>query len=120
MLNYCASVATSPDPEDPENVLREVESAAARERNIDARLDPYGSRYLPREARTEALAGLIRNERMVEDIVRSRTWSLVSERCIGGASGWQEALDDWRKRREEDAETDWSFRRDELRMVQKS
>jgi hypothetical protein len=120
VLNYCASVATSPDPEDPENVLRELESAAARERNIDARLDPYGSRYLPREARTEALAGLIRNERMVEDIVRSRTWSLVSERCIGEASGWPEALDDWRKRREEDAETDWSFRRDESRMVQKS
>lgn len=100
VLNYCASVATSPDPSDAENILREVESATARERTIDARLDPYGSRYLPREARTEALAGLVRSERMVEDIVRGRTWSLVCERCSGGENKWQDALDDWRKRRE--------------------
>jgi len=104
-------VATSPDPEDPDNVLRQVESATARERAVDDRLDPYSSRYLPREARTEALAGLIRNERMVEEIVRSRTWSLVSERCAGGLSTWQAALDDWRKRKEED-EGDGRWKRD--------
>ncbi|KAE9994253.1 hypothetical protein EG327_000098 [Venturia inaequalis] len=103
VLNYCASVATSPDPSDPENVLRQVESATAREKTIDARLDPYGSRYIPREARTEALAGLVRNERMVEDIVRGRTWSLVSERCSAGENTWQDALDDWRKRKEAQA-----------------
>jgi hypothetical protein len=104
-------VATSPDPEDPENVLREVESKVERERHVDARLDPYGSRYRPREARTEALAGLIRNERMVEEIVRSRTWGLVSERCVGGEEKWQDALDDWRRRKEMDEETDWNFRK---------
>jgi len=104
VLNYCAAVATSPDPEDPDNVLHEVESATARERAVDDRLDPYGSRYLPREARTEALAGLIRNERMVEEIIRSRSWSLVSERCAGGSSSWQVALDDWRKRKEEEGD----------------
>jgi hypothetical protein len=90
-------------------VSREVESATARERIIDARLDPYGSRYLPREARTEALAGLIRSERMVEEIVRSRTWGLVSERCFGGEAKWQDALDDWKRRREADEKSDWNF-----------
>lgn len=106
VLNYCASVATSPDPTDPDNLLRQVESATARERTVDARLDPYGSRYLPTEARTEALAGLVRSEKMVEDIVRGRTWSLVCERCIGGETTWQEALDGWRNRMEDEPGND--------------
>ncbi|TKA53380.1 hypothetical protein B0A49_10647 [Cryomyces minteri] len=68
VLAYCASVATSPDPDDPDVILREVESARARERVVDERLDPYSGRYFPREARTEMLAALIRNERSVESI----------------------------------------------------
>jgi len=101
VLNYCASVATSPDPDDPESVLREVESARARERVVDERLDPYSGRYFPREARTGSLAALIRNERMVERIIRMRTWSLVGERCGGEGSGFEEAFDEWRRVREE-------------------
>ncbi|KAF2223186.1 caffeine-induced death protein Cid2 [Elsinoe ampelina] len=101
VMNYCAGVATSPDPNDPEHVLREVEDARARERVVDERLDPYSARYFPREARTERLAGLMRSERMVEEIVRARTWQIVNERCesVGGAGGltWLEALDRWRK-----------------------
>ncbi|PNS19966.1 hypothetical protein CAC42_7933 [Sphaceloma murrayae] len=31
VMNYCAGVATSPDPDDPEHVLREVEDAKARD-----------------------------------------------------------------------------------------
>lgn len=99
MLNYCAGVATSPDPDDPEHVLREVEDVRARERVVDERLDPYSGRYFPREARTEALAGLVRNERMVEGIIRARTWGLVSERCEGVEGDWEKALDQWRKER---------------------
>ena len=101
MLNYCAGVATSPDPDDPEHVLRAVEDARARERVVDERLDPYSGRYFPREARTERVAGLVRNERMVESIVRERTWGVVKERCEGagnrvGTAGWEEALNRWR------------------------
>lgn len=95
VLSYCAGVATSPDPDDPEHVLREVEDAKARDRVVDERLDPYSARYFPREARTESLAALIRNERMVEGIVRSRTWGMVRERCDGEGE-WSEALDRWR------------------------
>ena len=77
VLNYCVGVATSPDPDDPDHLIRETEDLKARERLVDERLDPYSGRYFPREARTEQLALLMRNERMVESIIRSRTWSLV-------------------------------------------
>ena len=103
VLSYCAGVATSPDPDDPDHMLREEEDARARESVVDERLDPYSGRYFPREGRTERLAGLVRSERMVEGIVRGRTWGVVNERCEGGAEaggdvGWQAALDAWRKR----------------------
>ncbi|EMD01233.1 hypothetical protein BAUCODRAFT_62337 [Baudoinia panamericana UAMH 10762] len=97
VLNYCAGVATSPDPDDPDHVLREVEDMRARERMVNERLDPYSGRYFPREARTEALASLIRNERMVESIIRSRTWGLVGERCDNGGTDYDAALNEWRK-----------------------
>lgn len=100
VLNYCASVATSPDPDDPESVLRQVESEKDRERIVDERLDPYSARFFPREARTEQLAALIRQERGVEDIVRARSWGLVRERCGDEWEDWEEALDKWRKARE--------------------
>lgn len=101
VLNYCAGVATSPDPDDPDHVLRQAEDTRARERIVNERLDPYSARYFPREARTEALASLIRNERMVESIVRSRTWGLMGERCQIESQGFEQALDGWRKRKAE-------------------
>lgn len=101
VLTYCTSVATSPDPHDPDSILREVESAKARERVVDERLDPYSARYFPKESRTEVLASVIRNERSVETIIRARTWGLVSEKCEMNSSNWQEALDQWRDRYEQ-------------------
>lgn len=97
VLNYCAGVALN--PEDPDLVLREVESAKERERVVDERLDPYSGRLFPREARTEVLANLIRNERSVENIIRSRTWGLLAERCESSGEGFQEALNDWHMKR---------------------
>lgn len=99
VLTFCAAVATSPDPEDPDQLLRRVEDATARERVVDERLDPYSGRYFPREARTESLAGLLRNERAVERIIRSRTWGLVNERCGDGSGpdGWEKAFEAWRE-----------------------
>lgn len=98
VLNYCAGVALNPN--DPDLALKEIESARDRDRVVDERLDPYSGRFFPREARTEVLANLIRNERRVESIIRSRTWALVSERCGDSGLGWQEALDKWRVDRE--------------------
>lgn len=101
VLNYCAGVATSPDPDDPDLLLREVENARARERVVDERLDPYSGQYFPKEPRTQELAALLRNERVVESIIRSRTWALVGERCGSTSQTFEEALNDWRKRKEE-------------------
>lgn len=98
VLNYCAGVAL--DPNDPDLALKQVESAKEREREVDERLDPYSGRFFPREARTEMLANLIRNERSVEGIIRSRTWGLVSERCGESGTMWEEALNKWREDRE--------------------
>ncbi|KAJ5815002.1 caffeine-induced death protein Cid2 [Penicillium riverlandense] len=97
VLNYCAGVATSPDPDDPDLILRQTESAKDRERVVDERLDPYSARFFPREARTESLANLVRNQRTVEEIIRARTWGLVTERCSDSSATWQEAFDTWRK-----------------------
>lgn len=98
VLNYCAGVAL--DPEDPDLLLRNIESAKERERVVDERLDPYSGRFFPREARTESLANLIRNERSVENIIRARTWGLVTERCGDLGQGWEEALNRWRVSRD--------------------
>ncbi|KAL8937662.1 MAG: hypothetical protein Q9216_004314 [Gyalolechia sp. 2 TL-2023] len=98
VLNYCAGVAV--DPEDPDLIAREGESAKDRERVVDERLDPYSGRFFPREARTESLANLIRNERGVEGIIRARSWGLVAERCGDDGVRWEEALDRWREAQE--------------------
>lgn len=100
VLNYCAGVATSPDPEDPDVVLRQVESARDRERVVNERLDPYSARFFPQQARTESLANVVRNERVVESIVRSRTWEVVGERCGDVGIGWEDALNRWRAEQE--------------------
>ncbi|KAI8623603.1 putative caffeine-induced death protein Cid2 [Xylariaceae sp. FL1651] len=101
VLTYCAYVATSPDPDDPEIALRAAETEKNRERVVDERLDPYSGRYFPREPRTERLALLLRQERSVETIVRSRTWGMVQERCGSDSiQDAEEALNQWRQSRE--------------------
>lgn len=100
VLTYCGYVATSPDPDDPEIGPRAAETEKNRERIVDERLDPYSARYSPLEPRTEQLALLIRQERSVESIVRSRTWGLVRERCGDSIAEAEKALDEWRERRE--------------------
>ena len=46
VLKYCSSVATAPDPDDPEHVAREVYNRKGEERMVDERLDPYSGRVL--------------------------------------------------------------------------
>ena len=99
VLSYCALVATSPDPDDPEAAVREAEVEKNRERIVDERLDPYSARFFPREPRTTQLAMLIRQEQGVEKIVRTRTWGLVKERCEDAAEDPERALAMWRKER---------------------
>ncbi|KAK7429284.1 hypothetical protein QQZ08_004094 [Neonectria magnoliae] len=97
MLNYCALVAASPDPEDPSRTLREMENQKDRDRVVDERLDPYSGRFFPREARTERLASLVRQERGIEGIVRQRTWKVINERCGDSTDTWEDAARAWSK-----------------------
>ncbi|RCI14150.1 hypothetical protein L249_5917 [Ophiocordyceps polyrhachis-furcata BCC 54312] len=96
VLDYCALVATSPDPDDPEAAIRDVEKQKDRERVVDERLDPYSGRFFPREARTQALAMLIRQERDVERIVRTQTWNVVRQRCTAVGEDFEDAVNRWR------------------------
>ncbi|KAK6335534.1 hypothetical protein TWF696_002307 [Orbilia brochopaga] len=101
VLSYCAHVASQPDPDDPSapEIARENEAQGAR--TVDERLDPYSGRYFPKESRTEVLAGVVRNERGVEDIVRERTWDVVKSRSTDGVGGltWQEAYAQWQQQK---------------------
>jgi hypothetical protein len=91
-------------------VEREVFNRRGQERVVDERLDPYSGRFFPKEARTEALAGVLRNEEGVERIVRERSWGVVRGRCEGldgvisgaGTGSWQDEFERWRRRREEE------------------
>ncbi|MCJ1436281.1 hypothetical protein MMC27_005659 [Xylographa pallens] len=95
-LTYCASVAISPDPNDPELLARQAEGMRDRERVVDERLDPYSGRFFPKEPRTEELARKVRAERGIEGIVRGRSWDVVGGKCEGGgAEGWEEAVAKW-------------------------
>jgi hypothetical protein len=96
ILDYCAVIATSADPSDP--VSSKPKSTEVHEQVIDERLDPYSAHSLPKETRRESLAILIQNERGIEQIVRSRTWNLIAERC-NIPEDWVEALNHWREER---------------------
>jgi hypothetical protein len=95
VLSYCGIVATSPDPDDPDAAILELEKQRDRERIVDERLDPYSGRFFPREARTQSLALLMRQERAVENIVRSRTWDVIQSRCSASSQSWQDAMSNW-------------------------
>ena len=100
MLYYCGVVAASPDPDDPEATLREMEKERDSHRVVNERLDPYSGRFFPREARTETLATLIRQENQIENIVRSKTWATVQQRCGGIGEDWEQAVEKWTASRE--------------------
>lgn len=89
----------SPDPDDPDLVARQLENEKDKQRVIDDRLDPYSSRFYPRESRTEQLASVIRMEQTVEKIIRARTWDVVESRCGDGAArgaDWEKAFEEWK------------------------
>lgn len=103
VLSFCAVVATSPNPDADAEARDAAERDKGRERVVDERLDPYSSRSYPLESRTAQLAGLIRQEEGVENIVRARTWAVVRERCGDSVEDWQTALARWRRAAEQPA-----------------
>jgi hypothetical protein len=59
------------------------------------RSDPYSARMFPKESRTEKLAMIIRQEESVENIVRTRTWGIVRDRCGEMIDNWETAYKRW-------------------------
>lgn len=99
VLAYCGVVATQSDPEASTQAERErKERERVRALSVDERLDPYSARpvYVP-ESRTERLAAVVRQEQGVEEIVRTRTWGVVRERCGQGVEDWRIALEGWKQ-----------------------
>lgn len=72
----------------------------------DERTDPYSARdySYTRAPREEVLEDIVRTEMGVEQVVKSRTWGVLRDRCIGGAEtsvdGWQHEYHDWCDRSE--------------------
>lgn len=95
MLNYCGAVASSPDPDDPGAIERRIEQHAREKVTVDERLDPYSARFFPKEPRTERLGLWLRNESMIEEIVRERSWDVLKSRCSGVEGGWKAAYGEW-------------------------
>ena len=105
VLEYCAAVAHSPDPDDPNAVAREAYNLAGQTRvqHKNERLDPYSGRFFKLESRSEELADMIARESKVEDIVRERSWEAVMNRCGGvmtGQRGWEREMNAWRETNE--------------------
>jgi hypothetical protein len=71
-----------------------------KEQVVNERLDPYSAKNYDyvRETDSEVLKGVLRNEEVVEKIIRSRTWGILGDRCIdggaGGGDGWE---DEWKR-----------------------
>lgn len=111
VLQYCARVADDataaavdgPVPPLPAEsaVRRTNRNAWGREVDVDERLDPYSARdySYTRASAAEELRGVLATERVVEGIVRARTWGVVRERCTGGdvGRGWEEEWEEWRR-----------------------
>jgi hypothetical protein len=100
-LEHCARVAAAPDPDDPDAAARAAEAARASARVVNERLDPYSGRFFATESRAERLARRVRQEQMVEAIVRNRSWDVVRSRCggvDGRDDGWEAAFAAWRGR----------------------
>lgn len=97
ILDYCTSVAATPDPDDPETTIRAAESQKDKQRVVNERLDPYSGRFFPMEPRTQKLATLLRTESGIENVVRTRTWKILKARCGEDQGDWQAAFGAWRK-----------------------
>jgi len=136
IFSYCNTIADTPDaiteasevptpaafgssisgaPSEQKDDASPSSSTARHSRNywgqdqvVDERTDPYSARdySYTREGKAQVLKDVLANEQGVERIVRSRTWSLLGERCLeeGGqgvgtarSGGWEDALKGWKE-----------------------
>lgn len=126
VIRYCAGVADDAVAKEAQEAAQaakqaEAQAAAAAAASgalvegdyppmtppeVEERFDPYIKRkqYSLVEPQANLLASLMRNEKGVESIVRARSWDVLQARCGSsavanpGETGWEAALERWRKR----------------------
>ncbi|RKF83594.1 hypothetical protein GcM3_011031 [Golovinomyces cichoracearum] len=97
VLEYCKTVATKIE-------MDESQPAIGREKGgseIDNRSDPY-SGTSSNQTKSEILNAVLRQESQVELIVRSRTWTIMNEKCGSDSRSWEQSLHEWKKSREQE------------------
>lgn len=99
MIDYCAAVAASPDPDDPEAVERKAEQLKREKFIPNPRLDPYTGLEPPKETRTELLKRSVETEDSIERIIRARSWDITESRCPCLEEDWRDAFQLWKKRK---------------------
>ena len=74
------------------------------EQVVDERTDPYSARDYPNESRESRLLDLVKNEIGVESVIRQRSFSMVSDCCIGesGIESWERQYGEWQLEREQE------------------
>lgn len=69
------------------------------EQVVDPRTDPYSARdySYTRESEVQILKDVLMNETSIERIIKSRSWNVLNERCIGGMNAPGSWEDEWRR-----------------------
>ncbi|RKF76766.1 hypothetical protein GcM1_224013 [Golovinomyces cichoracearum] len=97
VLEYCKTIATKIE-------MDENQPAIVREKGgseINNRSDPY-SGTSSNQTKSEILNAVLRQESQVELIVRSRTWTIMNEKCGSDSRSWEQSLHEWKKSREQE------------------
>ena len=98
ILTSCKSVAHKLQSATPASDPSTSRNYWGSQQVVDERLDPYSARDYDwtRSSQAQQLSDVLQNESRTEDIVRSRSWAVLSERCIGGtADRWQAEYRAW-------------------------
>lgn len=76
---------------------KEADEVDERLKVVDGRADPYTTRPQVTYTKEDRLRDILKEEKTVERIVRSRTWNVVENRCEDTGDSWEEALAKWRR-----------------------
>lgn len=106
VIQYCEAVVQQSESQTA-SPAADSDSADDSDPRHTERYDPYirRRRFAEVEPQMVRLAALMRQEQVVETIVRARSWDVLQGRCgaavteaAGGSTGWEAALERWKRR----------------------
>lgn len=99
--------ALDPSATGPQDASRTSRNYWGYEQSVNERLDPYSGRNYDwtRQPEAQQLRDVLQSELQVENIVRSRTWAVLGERCARSASSpgksneeqWRQEYRAWKR-----------------------